>query len=224
MTPAAVDDTKPGDTKPADQKPADQKPVDDKPADQKPADQKPADDKPADQKPADDSAKPGGKAGADDGKPKPPEKYELKLPDNATGLLDDTDLKHIATVARKKGWTNEEAQAAVDEHADTLAAQSVAFRAQTEADETYGGDRLAETQRLAALALDKVRPAGTPQGDALRALLVKTGYGNKLEVVSLLADLGKLMAEDKPAAGSAAGGGAKKDPATVLYGETANKS
>lgn len=150
---------------------------------------------------------------------KAPEKYELTLPDGSKEWLDANDLKSIEATARAKGWTNEQAQAAINEHADALAAQSASFRAITEADEGYGGDKLKETQRLAALALDKLRPAGTPRGDALRSLLVKSGYGNNLEVVSMLADLGKLMAEDSPlvAGGS---GETVRDAATVLYGGT----
>lgn len=160
----------------------------------------------------------GTKDGAvDDGKPKPPEKYALTIPDDAKTWITTDDLKEIEVAAREAGWTNEQAQEAVEKHADRLIDQSAAFRAATEADETYGGDHLAETQRLAQSALDKLRPAGTPQGDAFRGLLGRSGYGNKLEVVAFLADLGKLMAEDSPAHAGGGGGAPKKDAASVLY-------
>lgn len=150
----------------------------------------------------------------------PPTVYALTVPAGAAGWLDASDLTQFETVARAKGWTPEEAQAAIDEHADALVAQSASFKTELEGDTTYGGAQLAQTQRLAERALDRVRPAGTPGGDALRRLLVKTGYGNKLEVVSFLADLGKLMAEDTPANGPG-GGSAARDPLTVLYGADA---
>lgn len=160
----------------------------------------------------------GTKDGAvDDGKPKPPEKYALTIPDDAKTWITTDDLKEIEVTARAAGWTNEQAQEAVEKHADRLIDQSAAFRAATEADETYGGDHLAETQRLAQSAIDKLRPAGTAQGDAFRGLLARSGYGNKLEVVSFLADLGKLMAEDSPAHAGGGGGAPKKDAAAVLY-------
>jgi hypothetical protein len=170
--------------------------------------------------PADDKGGKGaaeGKKGAGDGGPNAPEKYALKLPEGAEEWLDPSDLKQIETLARAKGWTNDEAQQALEDHADGLVAQSQAFRAATEADETYGGDKLVETQRLARAALDRVRPAGTPRGDALRKILQRTGYGNNVEIVSFLADLGKLMAEDQPSGGRSGGGG-EKTAVDVLYG------
>lgn len=216
-----------GDTKPAGgetvEKPGETKPAEtpaEKPAegDGKPA-EKPAE-KPAD-KPAD---KPAEKPVEGDGKPaeKPaegaPEKYTLKIPEGAESWLDDSDLKALETKARAKGLTNEQLQQVVDERADELAAQSAVFRAATEADPIYGGDKLQETQRLSKLGLDRVRPAGTKEGDAFRTFLNKTGYGNHIEVVKVFADLGKLMAED----GHVQGGGAKpaKDVAATLYDKT----
>lgn len=155
--------------------------------------------------------------GSTDGdKPKAPEKYTLAIPKDADTFLDAADLTAFEKVARENDWTNEQAQAAVDAHADALAEQRTAFRTQTEADETYGGDKLPETQRLGALALDTLRPAGTAQGDAFRSLLVKTGYGNHLQVVAFFADLGRQMAEDQPARGKV-GGDKPKTIAQSLY-------
>lgn len=154
-----------------------------------------------------------------DAAPKAPETYTLAIPEGAKGLIDETDLKAFEAQARAKGLSNDQAQAILAEQADALATQSAAFRTTTEADPIYGGAKLPETQRLAALALDKLRPAGTPHGAAFRSMLVKTGYGNHLEVVSLLADLGKLMAEDTHVA-SGGGGAPTRDAATVLYDKT----
>lgn len=202
-----------------------QKKADDKAAaDKAAADKKATDDAAAAQKKTDDDAAAAAQKdkGSKDGeKPKAPDKYELKMPDDAGDYLDESDLKTVETLARAKGWTNEQAQAELEDYADNLAAQSARFREETEKDQTYGGDNLAETQRLARLALDKVRPANTAEGKALRRILAKSGYGNKLEVVSFLADLGKLMAEDSPAGNAhGAGADAKKDTASVLYGDS----
>lgn len=154
----------------------------------------------------------------------PPEKYELKVGKDAETFIDANDLKVIEKFARDKGLNNDQAQALVNDRAGALLEQSVAFRAITEADPNYGGDKLPETERLAKLALDKLRPAGTPRGDSFRQILAKTGYGNNLEIVSLLADLGKQLAEDTQGErGNAGGGGDKKGAAETLYDHPSSK-
>jgi hypothetical protein len=139
------------------------------------------------------------------------------VPPESETWLDATDIATLEGQAKTLGWSNEQAQRALEQTARQRAAESRTFRDQIEADPDYGGDHLAETQKHANLALDRLRPAGTPAGDAIRHLLTKTGYGNHPQVVTLLADLGKLMAEDEPAHG-APGRGAPRDAATVLYG------
>lgn len=166
-----------------------------------------------------------GKTDAKDGKAtetsKVPEKYELKVPEGST-RLDVADLAGVETMARAKGWSNEEAQQAITEHVAALDAQSTRFLETTTADRQYGGDKLPETQKLAKTALDKLRPAGTPRGDALRSLLERSGYGNHIEVVSLLADLGRLMAEDRPGLQTSGGDSTPMDPADRFYGKKAS--
>lgn len=161
-------------------------------------------------------AKTGGKDGAAAAS-EAPEKYDLAIPDGAEQWLDDADLKAFEKTARAKGLTNDQAQAHIDEYADSLATQSAAFREETSKHPKYGGDNLAETQRLATLALDRVRPANTAEGKAVRQLLARTGYGNNVHIVGLLADLGKMMAEDSPAHGTGAGQLKDKSPEAVLY-------
>lgn len=172
-------------------------------ADTKAADTTTADTKTTDTKAAGDTtdtttADKGKEPGSKDGAPasKAPEKYDLTLP--AGGRIDAQDLTAIETLARSQNWTNEEAQQRVNDHAAAIDAQSTQFLETTKADATYGGDKLPETLKHASAALDHFRPKGTAQGDAFRALLDKSGYGNHLAVVSLLADLGKAMAEDAP--------------------------
>lgn len=163
----------------------------------------------------------GGKA-PDDKKGKAPAEYTLEIPKGSKDYLDDSDVTAIAAIAKAEGWTNEQAQERLEAHADSIAAQSAAWRTETAKDATYGGDNLAETQRLARLALDKVRPADTDSGKQLRRILAKSGYGNNLAIVSFLADLGKLMDEDSSSGGSGGKGAAAskaKDraPEDVLY-------
>lgn len=171
------------------------------------------------------AAKAGKKPEGDKSATTVPDKYELSLPAGSESWLDESDLTAFAGMAKAEGWTNEQAQERVNRHADALVAQSEAFRAATEKDPDYGGDKLQETQRLAQLALDKVRPAGTPRGDAFRRILAKTGWGNHVEVVSFLADLGKMAAEDRPLEERSAGAGGKKekDP-TSLYDHPSSKA
>lgn len=197
------------------------------------ADEKPAagagDDEGQDNKPVADAGKKkpdattGKEAPAEPAKGKdgPPEKYALTVPEGAEAYLDAEDLKAIEKTARAQGWTNDVAQTAIEEHADALAAQSAAFRAITETDKTYGGDNLAETQRLASTVLDKFAPVGDPLGDALRRDLAKTGYGNKLSVLSFLTRIGKAIAEDTPGQTSGLGGSKKKPktPEELFYAD-----
>jgi hypothetical protein len=193
-----------------------------KPAETKPAgDTKPAPEtKPAatttEEKPGEQPAKtPAGKDDTATPESKVPEKYTLTLPDG--GRIDDHDLATIEALARESNWSNEEAQARLEAHAEFIESHSQAFRTITESDPVYGGRHLEETTKFADAALNKIRPKGTPHGDAFRALLFKSGYDNNLEVVAFLADLGKSWAED----GTAGGGGAtpeSDDIATALYG------
>lgn len=201
-------------TAPATGKPAPGAETAEKPA----GEQKPAETKPAgttEEKPGDKAADtPAGKDGQAKPESKAPEKYALTTPDG--GRIDAHTLAAIEATARAQGWTNEEAQQHVDAHAAAIDTQSAQFLEETTADPIYGGAQLEATTKLASAALDKLRPAGTPRGDALRALLHRSGYGNHLEVVSLLADLGKLMAEDSTI-GIGTGGEKELDLAHALY-------
>lgn len=151
-----------------------------------------------------------------------PEKYTLTPPPEAALFIDATDIAKLEALAREAGMTNEEAQTVLGKQAAAMVAQSAAFRTETEAHETYGGEHLVETQRLATSVIERFAPKGNPLGDQLRADLVKTGFGNKLAVVSFLARIGKAMAEDRPGMGGG-GGGESRDAATVLYGGTTIK-
>jgi len=150
---------------------------------------------------------------------KAPEKYALALPTGSEAWLDASDIAAVEATAREAGLSNEEAQDALDRHADSMAARSAQFRAVVESDPVYGGANLQQTQQHARAFLDRVRPAGTPAGDEIRRLLAKTGYGNNLAIVSLFADTGKMMAEDTPVGGRTTVG-TIDDAASKLYAPT----
>jgi len=135
---------------------------------------------------------------------KVPDKYALTVPDG--GRIDPEDLARIEQTARAAQWTNEEAQAVIEQLHTDLDTQAAAFLAATQADKDYGGAKLAESKARAKFALDTLRPVGHPRRDAFLRLLNKSGAGNHVEVVALLADLGTLMREDTPIRGSVSGG------------------
>lgn len=193
-------------------KPAATTPPAEKPA-AKPA-EKPAGEKPAESTPPPEAAPPEKPAAA---APVVPEKYELKIPDDAKEWLDEKDLPAISAIARGLELDNAGAQALIESHTATAAAMSEAFKTATETDTDYGGEHLEETRQLSKLALDTLRPAGTPRGDALRRILTRSGYGNHIEIVSLLADLGRGMREDHPVTGGKPSQGEPKTLAERIY-------
>jgi hypothetical protein len=167
------------------------------------------------------AAGPAGTDGAAAAAKKAPDTYALTIPDVAKDILDPADLTRIEKVAREGNLSNEEAQSLVETQATIIVEELAALRKVTEADKDYGGDKLVETERLSKLVIDKVRPQGHARREAFNAMLRRSGYGNHIEVVSFLADLGKLMREDSPAmAASGAGGTSNVDIADKLYDKT----
>lgn len=144
-----------------------------------------------------------------------PAKYELALPKD--GLIDDVDRARLEELARENNLPNDAAQGMLEATNAMLVKQAEAWATELEADKTYGGEKLEETQRLGAQVLDLVRPKGTPRGDGLRRLLAR-GVGSNLEVASFLADLGRMMKEDGPISAAAGDGdNRKKSTAEILY-------
>lgn len=164
----------------------------------------------------------GGKDGAAPPEPKAPITYDLKVPEGADVYIEDSDIESIRTLATAKGWTAEEAQAALDEHADAIAAQSEAFRNETNSDPVYGGANLEQTQLQAKRALARMWPDGSAEAQALGKLLTKTGFGNHRLIVGGLANIGRLMQEDSPGR-TGTEGAAKRAPEDVLYGKKAGE-
>ena len=160
---------------------------------------------------------PKGKDGTAPPEPKAPEKYELKMPDG--GRLNAADRDYMEQVARKSNWTNEQAQAALNEQDRLVLEQSTRFRATTEADPDYGGVKLQETQQLALKVINRIRPEGHARRASFLEFINRGGAGNHIEVVSFLADLGRLMAEDGAVGGKGAPSG-QVDAASKLYPDT----
>lgn len=132
--------------------------------------------------------------------PQAPARYELTLPERS--VLDQADVDRVTALAKEKQWSNEQAQAALDEMADSLSTQHITLRRELEADGEVGGAHLERAQLLATRVIDRWLPATHPQGQRLRMDLNKSGHGNYLPLVMLLARIGKAMSEDQPGAGA----------------------
>lgn len=91
-------------------------------------------------------------------------------------------------------------------------AQRAEWMKAVETDPEIGGANLAETQRLAMLAIERFYP---PE---LRQHLRTTGFGDHPLMVRLARSIGAAMAEDKPGQGGLGSGGSTNDPADKLYG------
>lgn len=153
----------------------------------------------------------------------PPAKYELTLPDK--GHLVQEDIATIEGIARKAGWTNEEAQAAINEHNEQLEAQSARWATETKADKDLGGDKLEQTQLHTKAGIDFLFPKGDPHREGFINFLNRGGAGNNINVVRALARIGKQQVEDGNVSGSgsgAGGSGQQKSAEDTLYGKPAS--
>jgi hypothetical protein len=148
-----------------------------------------------------------------------PDTYELAVPAGAEGWLTSQAQDRFAAIAKSNAWTQAEAQTHFEAMVESLTTEREAVKAATLADPEYGATHWPETQRLAESVINRIRPTGHKRADTFRQLLDSTGYGNHVEVISFLADLGKLMAEDRP--GGNVGGSATPTRTTeeILYGK-----
>lgn len=143
-----------------------------------------------------------------------PEKYTLTKPEG--DHLDDDDIKFVEETARKADWSNEEAQAALVEHNALVAQQAQRYLEAAKADKDYGGEKLAETQRLARKAIDKLRPEGHTRRESFLKFINRAGAGNHPEVLAFLADFGKMIGEDTSTGGQG-GSQTEQSVADKLY-------
>jgi hypothetical protein len=154
--------------------------------------------------------------------PKAPAKYALLVKPGDDVIVNADVLKHYEDVARASDWSNDDAQAAVDEYVLGVKAASARFLAQTAADPDYGGSSLAQTQQRMDLAINKLRPVGHPRRESFMRFLQSAGVTNHIEVMSLFADLGKLMSEDG-GTGGVSGGRTETDAVSKMYDHPASQ-
>lgn len=128
----------------------------------------------------------------------PPEKYELTL--SKDSLLGQEALDEIATKARERGLSNEEAQAEVngreqmaEEQAATLETAHAKWENACKEHPEFGGDNYKESVAVRDRVLEKY---GSPE--LTEMLTDRTGLINEPSVFNFLVKLGKAgAAEDK---------------------------
>lgn len=161
----------------------------------------------------------GSKAGEGDPAPKAPAEYDLKVPEGGEQYLGPDDMKYLSEVGRASDWTQEdmtaELTAIVDRAKAREAAQEAALVAELKADKDYGGEKLETTQRQARAAIDKVFPPGHRLRDTFLRTFDRGIVGNNLTYVAFLAEVGRMMGEDRT--GATRAGGAETSTANTLY-------
>ena len=130
----------------------------------------------------------------------PPAEYQLRLPEQTP--LDQTDVAFVAAMAKDKGWSQEAAQAALTEMHTQLHQQRETLRAELVADPEVGGTKLEQAQQLALRVLDRFLPDREVLGQRFRRDINRSGHGNYLPLVTLLARIGQAMSEDRPGTGA----------------------
>jgi hypothetical protein len=143
----------------------------------------------------------------------------LKVPVGADTVLDEHDLAEFTALATREGWTQDEAQAFVGEQVQAAQERHARLLTETKAHPEVGGEALAGSQQRARAVLDRFSPANTPDGEALRRGLTKTGAANWAPLVAMLSRIGKAMGEDTPGSGLGSAAKVERTQADVLYGE-----
>lgn len=151
-----------------------------------------------------------------------PEKYELKLPENA--VLDATSLERIAATARERGLSNEQAQSLVD----LANSEAVSVREAALAAHQPGGAEWVKQESQWRTAAEKdPEIGGTPEklqaslGIANRVLtqyfppeikdfLETSGLGSNPSIIKGLVKIGRASSETPTIHPDGTGGGSKK--------------
>lgn len=156
-------------------------------------------------------------------KPAEPVKIALTVPDGATTFVDEGDLKEFEAIAKREGWSNDDAQAFLNEQVGLRKGMFDKFLTEAKAHSEIGGEHLEAAQKNARVFMDHFLPANTPDGEALRRGLTKLGLANYPPLVVLFARAGKAMGEDAPASGLS-GGKTEVTAEQKLYGKPAKAS
>lgn len=149
-----------------------------------------------------------------------PDKYDLSIPEGYT--VDENLMGEFTGVAKELGLNNDQANKLVGMHTKIM---TDAFQALNEArnQEVVGWGESAK-QELGATYDETLRDVAVGVSElekaipSLREAMDKTGFGNTIEGIKLMAAVGKLLGEDQ--GGKDAGGrGATTGP---LYSDMAN--
>lgn len=155
-------------------------------------------------------------------KPIVPEKYDLKLPEGS--LLRAQDLEKIASLAKERGLSNEDAQKLVvtkdETYRELLSKQQEELKQKTQTewinegknDKEIGGDAFQKNVEMAKRVVQKFG------SESFQKTLSETGLGNHPELVRTFARIGKLMSEDQLVIGATGAVKTKKSAEEVLYG------
>lgn len=136
---------------------------------------------------------------------KPLEEFKLKLPENA--LLDAASVEKIASFAKERGLSQEQAQALLERddanakameqfQQEQLKQQSQQWVKEVLADKEIGG---VDAKKNVALAHRVIERFATP---VLIEQLRSTGLGNHPELLRVFVNIGKLMTDDQLVLGS----------------------
>lgn len=158
----------------------------------------------------------------DAGKPateaKPTEEvvYDFKAPEGIE--LDAASLDEFKAIAKDLKLPKDAAQKVVDLAAKREQARAEAFAKQVEdwANTVKADPELGKAENLAA-ARKVVDAFGD---DEIKSLLNSTGMGNHPAVVRFMVKASKLISEDRIVTGKADAEPARKDPASILYGNS----
>ena len=128
-----------------------------------------------------------------------PENYEFnaKVAD-APQELDPEVLTAFGDVAKELNLSQEAAQKVLDKVAPVIQAKQAKalevakadWVSNSQADEEFGGEKLNDNLEIAKTALDAFG------NDALKSLLVETGFGNHPEIIRFMYRAGKAISED----------------------------
>ena len=152
--------------------------------------------------------------GAKDEKPAEEAVYDFKVPEGVE--IDAAMADEFKAIAKELKLPPEHAQKAVDlvVRREQARAEQFAEQVQSWADEVKDDPELGKPENL-ALARKFIDTFGD---DKIKSLLNSTGMGNHPDVVRLILKASKGMSEDRFVAGKSNAEPAKRDPASVLYG------
>ena len=159
--------------------------------------------------------------GGEGQKPVVPEEYaDFTFPEGIE--IDKATLEQVKADFRAAGYTQEQAQKAIDLHVANLKAQQEAFITtrkewvdELKADKEFGGDKFDTTVKGAQLALRKFDADGK-----MVELLETSGFGDHPGVIKFLARIHAALSEDKVFDDRERGGKTDNRPlAERLYGK-----